>query len=293
MPLCTRQERIKAFQRQCKHLGLDNHTEEARLKAYSGLLCDDRHGVLYLGFAKAGSSSWLKTLMEAQGKPARGGLHNVHKQQRYNLKRLSLKFFSKEEILYRIQNYFTFIVVRNPFDRLISAWRNKFVQRNGMFHGLGKRLAKKYPRKEYYNATGKWTSLPNDVATFPQFVMHLRLSHHGNAHWTHYHSGNRCSVDWDAILKLETADVDTYPVLNRLQKGHNITKIPEMNSNQADDQRHLRVKHLPEFKGVLPVDYEYLYGVYQRDFDLFGYSWDRDRMIASCVCKPEEGYSCC
>ncbi len=156
MPLCTRQERVKAFQRQCKRLGLHNQTEEARLKAYSRLLCDDRHGLLYPGVCKAGSTTWVKTLMEAQGKPARGGVHSARNRQKYNLKRLSSQFYSKEEILYRMQNYFTFVVVRNPFDRLVSAWRNKFVQSNGMFHKLSKKLAKIYPINEHHNATGRW-----------------------------------------------------------------------------------------------------------------------------------------
>ena len=69
--VCTEEERVKAFQRECKRLGLDNQTEESRLQAYSGLLCDDRHGLLYLAFDKAGSTSWLKTLMAAaSGKPS-------------------------------------------------------------------------------------------------------------------------------------------------------------------------------------------------------------------------------
>ncbi len=295
LPLCTERQRVNAFQRECQHLGLDNQTEESRLEAYSGLLCDDRHGLLYLGFAKAGSTSWLVTLMEAaSAKPAHGVLHSAGNQAKYGLKRLSSKFYSKKEILHRIRNYFTFIVVRNPFDRLVSTWRNKFVQREGMFHGLSKKLTTMYPRNEYHNATGRWNSgFPNDVATFPQFVMHLRLTHQRNSHWKHYHSSNPCAVEWDAILKLETADVDTYPVINRLRKDHDITKIPEINSQQTEGQLHLGVKHLPEFTGVIPVDYKYLFDVYQRDFDLFGYSWDRDRMVASCVCEPEEGHSCC
>ncbi len=123
--------------------------------------------------------------------------------------------------------------------------------------------------------------------------MHLRLKHHKNVHWTDYRSSNLCAVDWDAILKLETANVDTDPVLNRLGKEHNISQISETNSQQIKDQLHMAVNHLAEFKGVVPLDYKYLFGVYQTDFDLFGCSWDGDKMVASCVCKPEEGYSCC
>ena len=167
VPVCTQLERVKIFEDECQRMGLHNQTEQARFAAYAKLLCDDRHRLLYLGFLKAGSSTWLKMLMDASGKPARGVLHYQRQPQTYGLKRLSLDFFTKEEILYRIQNYFAFVVVRNPFDHLVSVWRNKFVDPTGVHYQLSRKVAKMYPRAKYYNATGRYTGLPDKSGDFP------------------------------------------------------------------------------------------------------------------------------
>lgn len=295
IPLCTHQERVRALEQQCQRLGLNNHSEEAKIEAYSKLLCDDRRGLLWLGFAKIASSSLLQALLTIDGKRPKGDLHQARVQRDYGLKKLNLESYTKEEILYRIQNYYTFTVVRNPFDRLVSAWRNKLIKPSAaMYGGISRSIAKTYPRYEFYNATGSIIGLPPDRATFPQFATYLRMTPRRklDAHWVNYSSFNPCIIKWSAILKMETLQIDAYPLLERLKKD-NVTELPSRNALQEQNQRNLTFKRLPEFQGVLPEDYEYLFKIYGLDFDLFGYSWDSENMAAACKCQPSSDYVCC
>jgi len=53
-----------------------------------------------------------------------------------------LSTYSQKDIDYRLKNYRSFIVVRHPLERLISAWHNKFVEGLYSKQGLVKNVIK-------------------------------------------------------------------------------------------------------------------------------------------------------
>ena len=103
-------------------------------------------------------------------------------------------------------NYFTFTVVRHPFDRVLSAFRNRIL--NGCTYQAKQHIPKMIHRKNLkYGGKGCVASFP----TFSQFVDYI-ISNKGkniDPHWLPYSSRCApCLVDYDAIMKLETFEED-------------------------------------------------------------------------------------
>ena len=102
-------------------------------------------------------------------------------------------------------DYFTFTVVRHPFDRVLSAFRDRILggcsyqAKTHIPNMIGKARVK-------YDKKGCVTSFP----TFKQFVEYIMTDKGRDAdHWMRYSvSCAPCLVNFDAIVKLETSEED-------------------------------------------------------------------------------------
>uniref|UniRef100_K7FMZ5 Carbohydrate sulfotransferase n=1 Tax=Pelodiscus sinensis TaxID=13735 RepID=K7FMZ5_PELSI len=100
------------------------------------LVVDDVHGLLYCYVPKVACTNWKRVMMvlTGQGKyrdPLEIPANEAHVSS--NLRTLS--DYSTPEINHRLRNYLKFIFVREPFERLVSAYRNKFTRSyNTAFH---------------------------------------------------------------------------------------------------------------------------------------------------------------
>ena len=82
------------------------------------------------------------------------------------------------------------LVVREPFDRLLSAYRNKIEpNRTDYFGQISKRIAKHYGNSER-------------PATFSEFLKFYIDDHYPNEHWESFASlAQPCKYDYNYILK--------------------------------------------------------------------------------------------
>lgn len=246
----------------CQARGLDNVSDSDRVSQSSQYLVDDRHRVIYKGFAKSGSTSWISTLIGAMGGiPKKGKARSESFLNTVGLRRLSRKYYKPEEILFRLKNYFKFLVVRHPYDRILSTWRDKFVIL-------------------YKAESGK--PLPLKI-----FLGYIRR--YDNSHWEPYQSAHPCVVQWDAIVKVETMLRDSPPILRKL--GLNYTKLPIIHSHRDNKSDIYRLrKTLEEFRSVPPRHLNFLRTAYAVDMEMFGYTWNSTTMEAVC---GNGGDMCC
>lgn len=226
------------------------------------ILVNDEHRFLYCYVPKVACSNWKRVL-----KVLSGALENVE----VNIKmdhRSDLLFLSSlkpKEIRYRLKNYFKFMFVREPMERLLSAYRNKFGEIEAYQKKYGAEIIRRY-RKGHV----KDSSVTGDDVTFDEFVRYLLDEdvERMNEHWMPiYNLCQPCAVSYDFIGSYEHLESDAEFVLQRIGAPPHI-RFPERQTwykPVTTETLHYYMCSLPQklLRELLPK--------YILDFSLFTY----------------------
>ncbi|XP_014913789.1 carbohydrate sulfotransferase 14 [Poecilia latipinna] len=175
------------------------------------ILVNDEYRFLYCYVPKVACSNWKRVL-----KVLSGALESVD----VNIKmdhRSDLKFLSSlkpEEIRYRLKHYFKFMFVREPMERLLSAYRNKFGEIESYQKKYGAEIVKRYRK-----GRAKDASVTGDDVTFGEFVRYLLDEdvERMNEHWMPiYNLCQPCAVSYNFIGSYEQLGRDSEYVLQRI-----------------------------------------------------------------------------
>lgn len=238
-------------------------------RTYKHLLVDDKTKSLYCYIPKAGCTSWKFVFLNStrgnlttkEGASEEDGAQ--YRSYRYvhfadDLK--SLRHFTQEERDHRLKTYFKFIVVRHPFDRLVSAYRDKFIKRQDEFLEDAVRIRILF-RPRFSNK--------QDYVTFEEFIRYVVLTgttepFKQNQHWATYQDlCQPCFVKYDYIGKMETLSLDSDIIL----------KI--MASNQKLPLLHVQSTRSLDYSGLTRRKFlDRLLGFYSLDAEMFGYRND-------------------
>lgn len=244
---------------------------------FYNIYVNDEYKFLYCSVPKVACSNWKRALLSLLGVNKTDQIPNTdlydYGGRYYNtIRRMQLSMYTKEEVEYRIKNYRKFIFVREPFERLLSAWRNKFTVASNLYFQSrwGSYIIKNYrenPSKESLNKG-------SDV-TYPEFVRFLlspktvRDEMH-NDHWQPYETlCYPCIVDYDYVGKYTTMDNDIAYIAEKL----NIQQL-------QFPARNIRYKHAPtvnyvdqEYAKIALSDIHQIYENYKSDFAVFNYQY--------------------
>ncbi|KAG7275902.1 hypothetical protein CRUP_009591 [Coryphaenoides rupestris] len=236
------------------------------------VMVDDRHGLLYCYVPKVACTNWKRVLMVLTGAagPRRDPLaipaHEAHVAG--NLRTLSE--YSPAEINRRLRSYLKFVFVREPFERLVSAYRNKFTRSyNTAFH---KRYGTEIVRRHRPNPRPEALEAGDDVS-FAEFVYYLvdpatQRQEPFNEHWERVHSlCHPCLIHYDVVGKYETLEQDSSYVL-RLAGAEDQVEFP----TSAKSTRTTGDMAAEFFRDIKPFYQRKLYNLYRMDFLLFNYS---------------------
>ncbi|XP_070696490.1 carbohydrate sulfotransferase 11-like isoform X2 [Pempheris klunzingeri] len=235
------------------------------------LIVDDKHSLIYCYVPKVACTNWKRVLMvlTSDGRytdPLSIPANEAHVAG--NLRTLSE--FSVPEINQRLRSYLKFIFVRDPFERLVSAYRNKFTRSyNTAFH---KRYGTKIIRQHRANPEPKALEKGNDVS-FQEFVQYLvdpRTQREGpfNEHWERVHSlCHPCLIHYDVVGKYETLEPDAQAVLSLAGVEGTLQFPTSGKSTRTDGNMAARF-----FKHISPFYQKKLFNLYRMDFLLFNYS---------------------
>ncbi|XP_064619880.1 carbohydrate sulfotransferase 11-like [Lineus longissimus] len=235
------------------------------VKKYSHIYIDDEHKFLYCKVPKVACSNMLRLMVGLRGindsfnlRPA-----DFWPKSTALLGRLSL--VPLEEVRQKLQHYTKFLIVRDPFERLYSAYRNKLGPKGQpqFFKSYGRPILKKFHRD--------WT--PEKIKAgqgvlFHEFLQSV-LDGAENEHWKNYHDlCFPCEINYNIIGKFETLEEDVNYFLK--QVGGDAITWPSRNS---------RYKMLPTsevmregFKNVTFDLAAKIAKLYRNDFGYFGYS---------------------
>ncbi|KAG8430648.1 hypothetical protein GDO86_020213 [Hymenochirus boettgeri] len=235
------------------------------------LIVDDDHGLLYCYVPKVACTNWKRVMMVLtdQGKykdPSQIPANEAHVPSNLRL----LSEFSTPEINYRLRNYLKFIFVREPFERLVSAYRNKFTRTyNTAFHKrYGTKIIERHRRDPSVEALER-----GDDVTFEEFLYYLvdpvtQREEPFNEHWERVHSlCHPCIIHYDIVGKYETLEEDAQYLLQLIGVGDSI-KFP----SSSKTTRTTNGMAAGFFKDIPKFYQRRLFNLYKMDFLLFNYS---------------------
>lgn len=234
-----------------------------RKKVFSQIIVDDERKFLYCFVPKVACSNWKRVIKYMQGNLDDIG-KNIKMDHKTDL--VFLDEFSKHEIQYRIRSYYKFMFVRNPMERLLSAYRNKFGENVGEYRKrYGPQIVKRY------RGPGAVDDGHYDDITFEEFIrliidMDVMKM---DPHWMPMHElCQPCAVNYDFIGSFEHLQADAKYVLEHI-RGDTDAYFPKR-QRYYDPTTQDKIE--TALSTVNPVYLQQLIDKYILDFILFGYS---------------------
>ncbi|XP_038647075.1 carbohydrate sulfotransferase 14 [Scyliorhinus canicula] len=204
--------RNRTLQSVCKHKTMPHSildlTSAQRRNLLKHILVNDEYKFLYCYVPKVACSNWKRVI-----KVLNGALDNVHVQIKMDHKNdlVFLGDLKNSEIKYRLKHYYKFLFVRDPMERLLSAYRNKFGEIEAYQRRYGMEIVRRY-RKNVGQSRG-------DDVTFTEFLQYLvdEDVETMNEHWMPiYNLCQPCAVTYDYIGSYERLQSDARHVLQRV-----------------------------------------------------------------------------
>ncbi|XP_076646831.1 carbohydrate sulfotransferase 11 [Halictus rubicundus] len=242
------------------------------------------HNLSYCPIYKAGSTTWIYNLCLLMNVPE-DELHSGREQLSSIARRVipELEYPEAEEALRRTKKL---LVVRHPFERLLSAYRDKLENSvAGREHGTlhfyrkyGSKIVQKYRETNFTRPRNDQVIRQDGVPPpagieptfreFVQYLIHTDLASYGDDHWMPYYLFCApCLVDYDIIAKVETLWRDQIYAIHKLGLQQLIKPRWRHSGGQSNPSKIY-------FRQLSKEMVEKLYEKFKLDFDLFDYSPD-------------------
>ncbi|XP_034434178.1 carbohydrate sulfotransferase 8-like [Hippoglossus hippoglossus] len=230
----------------------------------------DKYKLLYCQVPKAGCSNWKRTLMVLAGQ-AYNTQSIKHDTVHYDHRLKKLDSFDQKGIMHRLKTYTKVMFVREPLERMVSAYRDKFGNPNNYYHSLfGKPIISKYRA----NASLEALRTGNGV-TFKEFVQYLLDVHRPVGMDIHWEQANQlcnpCLIDYDFIGKFETMYEESDFFLRLIGAPQNLT-LPSFKDRNPTETRTSTQVTQSYFSEVSMMERQRVYDFYYMDYLMFNYS---------------------
>ncbi|XP_071243165.1 carbohydrate sulfotransferase 11 isoform X1 [Salvelinus alpinus] len=235
------------------------------------LVVDEEHELIYCYVPKVACSNWKRVMMVLTGRGKYSDPMEIPSNEAHvpsNLKYLNQ--YSIAEINHRLKSYLKFLFVREPFERLVSAYRNKFTLKyNSSFH---RRFGTKIVRRYRKDATQEALLSGADVKfrEFAEYLVDPATQRDGplNEHWqTVYQLCHPCHIHYDLVGKYETLEEDANYVLRLAGVGESLRFPTYAKSTRTTDSMTAQF-----FSNISSQQHSQLFQLYKLDFLMFNYS---------------------
>jgi len=250
-------------------------------EAWYEMYYDDQMDYVYCLVSKASCTSWKATLMMLTGE-----LSEFHRPEKLSWIMIhdhenSDKYIERLEKVPSVfrnwrftdSRYFTFMFVREPLERLVSAYRDKLVE-DSTYHHINIAIVQQYRPRDYNASVTRYN------VTFPEFVRYVLDQHAAgkvlDRHWIpQYQLCRVCQLRWDFIGHYETLRDDADYVVSKLK-----SRIMDVEQRQrvanvkfpADGGQRKSSDTLQRMYATVPAaDVQALYKLFAVDYALFGF----------------------
>ncbi|XP_068140750.1 carbohydrate sulfotransferase 11 [Drosophila tropicalis] len=236
------------------------------------------NNLVWCNVFKAASSTWMYYFNILAG-------YDVKYLQRTETQPLELarKRFPRpelSELLELLPSALSFLFVRDPFERILSAYRNKLEgNRNSFYKALGTRIVHRFRQR---HLGGPW---PRCGPTFEEFVRFLIAESEAgkrfDEHWAPIYSFcTPCSVNFTIIGKTETFQRDSEFIIRQAGlESLLLGKLPQRKLRKIGNQGRSGIKSeaLVEryFADIERSTLDQLLKIYRIDFELFDYDYHK------------------
>ncbi|XP_004067550.2 carbohydrate sulfotransferase 8 [Oryzias latipes] len=234
------------------------------------LYVEDKHKLLYCQVPKTGCSNWKRTLMVLAGKAS--NVQNIqHDTVHYGGHLKKLESFSQKEIMHRLETYKKFVFVREPFERIVSAYRDKLENPNDYYHNLfGKPIISKYRLNPSEEALRTGSGV-----MFKEFIQYLLDVHRPVGMDIHWDQVNQlchpCLIHYDFIGKFENMGEESNFLLRLIGAPLSLTLPTFKDRNPGDKRTSLEITK-KYFSQLSMLERQRLYDFYYMDYLMFNYS---------------------
>jgi len=261
-----RRQRVKEV---CSYLMLEHNTSTLPYPALDHIIVDDHHRLIYCYVPKVACTNWKRIMLILTNQSLQSPLdipaNDSHRQKVFR----TLDTYTPEEVDLKLRSYLKFLFVRHPFERVLSAYRNKFQQNYSTYfqQRFGRQIIKRFRT----NPSAESLEKGNDV-TFKEFVQYLTNEETQketlNEHWRSvFQLCHPCRINYDIVGKYETLQSDAQHVLESAEVDQ-LVAFPVLNktSNTAD-----LIKDY--FANISRHQTFRLFQLYSLDFKMFDYHY--------------------
>ena len=191
-----------------------------------------------------------------------------------------IRYLTPEKAQEALDNFYWVMFVRNPLERLLSSWHDRFIESGSeLYVKKGKAIVKKYRNR---TSSINQTEYPSVLEFFYFLKDNIGKERRMDAHWRPMHRlCHVCANHFDFIGKVETIDKDVETLLEKLLKNdvdsnlRNRIELPKMRDHRLPKFQDPRYKELRE---TVPKELTELVltRIYKTDYDLFGYDLHKD-----------------
>nr|SVE75981.1 EOG090X0C3N [Daphnia hispanica] len=235
------------------------------------IIVDEEHRLLYCYVPKVACTNWKRLLMVLMGKANTTNPLAIVADDSHRLNVFRrLDNYTGEEIRYRLEHFMKFMFIRHPFERLVSAFRNKFGQNSSSSDYFRSRYGRQIVKQYRTNASEESLSRGHDV-TFREFVQYIidprtvaRASF--NEHWRPMVDlCLPCTIQYNVIGKYESLMDDAWLVLEKANLNQKVSFPRSERPSSTNSLVEEYTKHLSQEELL------HLYHIYEMDFRLFDY----------------------
>ncbi|KAM6148576.1 carbohydrate sulfotransferase 9 [Erethizon dorsatum] len=265
------QEKRRSFLREfCRKYGAVSHRQSHLFHMVSRIYVEDKHKILYCEVPKAGCSNWKRILMVLNGLAS--SAYNIsHDAVHYGKHLKKLDSFDLKGIYTRLNTYTKAVFVRDPMERLVSAFRDKFEHPNSYYHPVfGKAIIKKYRPNACEEALNNGSGVK-----FKEFIHYLLDSHRPVGMDIHWEKVSKlcypCLINYDFVGKFETLEEDANYFLQMIGAPKEL-KFPSFKDRHSSDKRTNAQVVRQYLKDLSRTERQFIYDFYYLDYLMFNYT---------------------
>ena len=231
------------------------------------ILVSSRYKALFCYVPKVASGNWKSVFLVLEGhfnttKINRSIVHHVRLLD-------ALRRHSRSEVVRMLQTFKKIAFVRDPMERIVSAYQNKFAQDyegRTYHHKYGKSIIMKYRKHFTGEVTNEHYTKFNE---FVQYLIDLTPNESRNEHWERQHKlCSPCVINYDFIGKYDTLKSDAARALE-LMGASDVITFPEKRKKPLEG---LDTKALMKtyFSMISEEKFLQLRHAYDEDYEIFG-----------------------